>query len=174
MATPGKIVDYGMVVDWIGEACDRYDVRTLFYDPWNIRRLEEELEAHGFPFNRDRRIKTVAGVEGGDLRIVPHPQGLAVPQNKPAWELWPAMPRSLNNTEEVIAGGQLRCLTNPVLTMGMLGAAIYEDGSGNRRLMKTQASDKIDAAVALVTCLGPAFDAHKHLNPEASGMMMVL
>ena len=119
LTTPGKIVDYAVVVEWIIACCRDWDVRTLFFDPWNVGRLTDELDDIGFPYERDRLV----GPGGDELRIVVHPQGFKTAQDKPRYEFWPAMPRSLNNVEVLIARGELHCRYNPLLAIAMLGAS---------------------------------------------------
>lgn len=47
-ATPGSIVDYDYIENYIISMADKYDIREVCFDPWNATQLMAHLEAQGF------------------------------------------------------------------------------------------------------------------------------
>lgn len=48
-ATPGNVIDYGAVTDYLAELCARYDVRELNFDPAYAQPVMAPLLAEGLP-----------------------------------------------------------------------------------------------------------------------------
>ncbi len=48
IATPGNVIDYGVIVDTIVAAGADYSIQEFGIDPWNAANVETELQAEGF------------------------------------------------------------------------------------------------------------------------------
>lgn len=68
------------------------------------------------------------------------------------------MPGSVSALEDMIIDGRIRMRRNPVLMTALMGATFDRDAQDNRWFVKTKASVRIDAAVALAMAVGGALD----------------
>lgn len=68
------------------------------------------------------------------------------------------MPGSVLALEDMIIDGRIRMRRNPVLMTALMGATFDHDPQDNRWFVKTKASVRIDAAVALAMAVGVAMD----------------
>ena len=146
-ATPGAIVDYGFVAAWLQDLVARYDVRALVYDAWGIAHFRERMAQAGLV------LSETPG--GGGLYAVPHKQGFGPGQaeaGRPA--LW--MHSSLEALERAVLERTIAVERNAMLRWGVLGAAVIEDGAGNRKLSKIKEESRTDAMVALTMAMGYA------------------
>jgi hypothetical protein len=82
--------------------------------------------------------------------------------------LW--MPGSVTELENLIVDGRIRLRSSPVLMSALMGATFNHppDPHGNRWFVKTRASVRIDAAVALAMATGAAADGGAEIAPVAS------
>lgn len=70
-ATPGSIIDEGMVEDEIRELAGRFDVREIGFDPHLAQRMMQRLYDDGLPVVEVRQGPLTMGAAGADLeRIV--------------------------------------------------------------------------------------------------------
>ena len=159
---PGQVVQYSHVAQWIMECNAKYKLAGIAFDPWQIKYLQAELDELG--------IKTSRKPNNGIL-LVPHPQGFGRNMQLKKHEaldaargftLW--MPKSIEYSEEHILNQNLRIKENPCLRMGFAGCVVVMDGSGNRRLMKSKSTTKIDPAIAFIMALGAATEGGKTEN----------
>ena len=148
--TPGSIVDFEFVAKWVADQLICWNVMGLAYDPWRILDLLRDL-------NRWEIDASDKECDAG-LFIVPHPQGFVagakgVHKNTGKRKsLW--MPKSIDETEEVIYNKQLNVLYNPCLRMAALGITAISDASSNRRFNKLTAITRIDPMIALTMAIG--------------------
>ena len=157
-------MDYAVVLDWILQQIQRWDVQALAFDRWGIAELILRLDEHNVPYTYavdDREI-----VEGRML-LLDHPQGFMIPHRK-GYEMRPAMPRSIAHAEEAILTITLKVKRNLALRSAVLGTVPVVDASLNRRFMKNKALTAIDACVALVMAVGIAIDARDQQKGELS------
>lgn len=87
---------------------------------------------------------------------------------KPPLGLW--MPGSVTELENLIIDGRIRLRSNPVLMTALMGATFNHppDPHGNRWFVKTRASVRIDAAVAMAMAVGAAADGSVEVKPATS------
>jgi len=150
-APKGRTISYRHVAQALAEAQHDYEVECLAYDRYAFARmLEPEMNELGL-----------------DIECVEHPQG-GIKKGKPteamkraakdagreAEGLW--MPMSVRHVEQLILEGRLRIQKNPVTISAMMSAVTDEDRWGNYWLAKERATNKIDAAIALVMAVGAA------------------
>ena len=151
-ACDGKYIEFSYIAKWMFDVFSQYKVVSVAYDAWGKNVLLNELENVGIDLVDTRRY-------GNNFTsLVVHPQGYLVPQNKPKYELWPAMPRSISHVEALLLKRKLHVLRSPVLRSAVLSASPVFDGSGNRRLMKNKVTHRIDAAIAMITAVGVLMD----------------
>ena len=156
---PGAYIEYAYIVDWLKEQMARWRVAMLAYDPQGIDMLRKRLDEAKVPHTNDQRFSD------GKLLLVAHPQGFrrgklpaegAVEQERRDRTVSPTMPVSIDALEGEVMQGRIKVLSSPVLRGAVNGAYLAEDGSGNRRLMKSKSLCKIDPLLALTMGVGTA------------------
>jgi phage terminase large subunit-like protein len=158
-ATPGKRVRYDFVAARLQQLDQQFEIKAIAYDRYAYDKFREEVDALGI------EVDHVAHPQGGKVRAKPEPSkveaakaaGLPSPQG-----LW--MPGSVLALEDMIIDGRIRLLRNPVLMTALMGATFDHDPQENRWFVKTKASVRIDAAVALAMAIGAAMDTP--IEPE--------
>lgn len=142
--TEGPVIRLEPIAQTLAECFDRYDLKSIAYDRYRHRELEDDLTDHGI-----------------ELPMVEHPQGF---RRAPNTDLW--MPNSVNALENAIAEGRLRAKANPVLRWNALSAVIRPDpaGTDNRVFDKRRSRARIDGVVALAMALGNACQRRKNLD----------
>ena len=93
------------------------------------------------------------------MALVYHPQGFtanmkAQEEKRGDGNVYPSMPTSLSDFEQLVVKGELVVRESPALTAGILSAVTIRDGAGNRKLSKTKAYGRIDLCVAAVCAVG--------------------
>ncbi len=152
-APPGKRIRYDFVASRVQQIDQAFDIQAIAYDRYAYDKFREEVEALGLD------IEHVAHPQGGKVRARPEPAkveaakaaGLPPPQG-----LW--MPGSVLALEDMIIDGRIRMRRSPVLMTALMGATFDHDPQDNRWFVKTKASVRIDAAVALAMSVGVAMD----------------
>lgn len=152
-APPGKRIRYDFVASRVQQIDHAFDIKAIAYDRYAYDKFREEVEALGLD------IEHVAHPQGGKVRARPEPAkveaakaaGLPPPQG-----LW--MPGSVLALEDMVIDGRIRMRRNPVLMTALMGATFDHDPQDNRWFVKTKASVRIDAAVALAMAVGVAMD----------------
>ncbi len=158
-ATPGKRVRYDFVAARLQQLDQQFEIKAIAYDRYAYDKFREEVDALGI------EVDHVAHPQGGKVRAKPEPAkveaakaaGLPPPQG-----LW--MPGSVLALEDMIIDGRIRLRRNPVLMTALMGATFDHDPQENRWFVKTKASVRIDAAVALAMAIGAAMDTP--IEPE--------
>lgn len=132
LAAPGRSVDYEFVAGWLRSAFDRYNIRKIAFDRWNMKHLHPWLLKSGFSENR---------IEN---HFVEFGQGFQ------------SMSPALRDLEAEILNTRLRHGGHPVLTMCASNAVVQTDPAGNRKLSKQRSTGRIDGMIALAMALGVA------------------
>jgi phage terminase large subunit-like protein len=132
LAAPGKSVDYEYVAEYLRSAFDRYDIRKIAFDRWNMRHLkpwlakagftEEQIEAHFEEFGQGTQ----------------------------------SMSPALRDLEAEILNRRIAHGGHPVLTMCAANAVVEGKDGANRKLSKSKSSGRIDGMVALAMAMGVA------------------
>jgi phage terminase large subunit-like protein len=125
--TPGSSVQYDYVAQRLCDLFEEFDVREIPFDRWRIDVLKAELA------RLDR-----------ELPLVPFGQGFK--------DMTPA----LDTLEHALIAGNLRHGGHPILTMCAANAVASMDPAGNRKLVKSKATGRIDGLVALAMAMGRA------------------
>lgn len=127
-ATPGKIVDYAVVIRDImdiNESLGIHSISAIGFDRWRIEFLMKEAERLGI-----------------ELPFEPFGQGFK--------DMSPA----IEQVEANLVQALVRHGDNPVLTWCVSNAVVITDPSGNRKLDKAKSSGRIDGIVAAVMAQG--------------------
>lgn len=125
--TPGRTVDYEIVVRDIAELIEGLDVRGIAFDRYRIDVLRKECERLGVT-----------------LPLQEFGQGFV------------SMAPALDAVEAEFLNGRVRHGGHPVLTMCAAGAVIAKDPAGNRKLDKSKSTARIDGMVGMAMAFGLA------------------
>jgi phage terminase large subunit-like protein len=150
-AESGRTIRLDFVAARIAETAADYAVRTLAYDRYAYRKLEDELDALGLTLNKGEHP------QGGKRRARPTDEQLAEARRnreEPPQGLW--TPGSLLALENLILERRIRIRANPVLISAILSAAIERDPFDNRWFSKRRAVNRIDPLIALAMAVGAA------------------
>lgn len=134
---PGKVIDYEYIALTLAEIMTTYNVLGLAFDRWRIANLIKEMERHDILMFKDGDDE----IEGG-IRLIPWGQGFR--------DMSPA----IEELEKSIMTGNFKHDGNPVLTWNFSNAVAISDPSGNRKLDKQKARQRIDGAVSTVMVKG--------------------
>jgi phage terminase large subunit-like protein len=130
--TPGNSVSYEYIAEWVLHVCERYDVRKIGFDRWNMKHLLPWLEKAGFS---ETKIKDTF-VEFG--------QGTQ------------SMSPALRDLEQAIKEKEIAHGDHPVLAMCAACAIVDSKDDANRKLSKNKSTGRIDGLVALTMAMGVA------------------
>lgn len=134
LSIPGRTIDPAVVAMKIAELCTRYRVLGLAYDRWRIDALIKELDRLGVETHKDDT--------GPGLKLIDWGQGYA------------SMAPAVDAFERSVLERRLLHPGNPVLTWNIANAVVAQDPAGNRKLDKSKARFRIDAAVSTAMALG--------------------
>lgn len=127
--TPGRAIEYEFIADHLRMVFDRYDVRAIAFDRWNMRFLRPWLEKVGFTDDELERF-----VEFG--------QGFM------------SMSPALRELESQLLAKKLKHGKHPVLSMCAANCTTISDPAGNRKFVKSKQTGRIDGMVALAMAVG--------------------
>lgn len=149
-APTGQSIDFRHVAQTLAEDASFYKVEMVAYDRYAFRRFEEECAEIGLSLN------FVEHPQGGTKKGKPTQEmtEAAEREGKVAEGLW--FPGSLRLLEEAMLQGRIRIRRNPVVISAIMSAVVEKDKWENAWLSKAKATNKIDAAVALVIAFGAA------------------
>jgi phage terminase large subunit-like protein len=142
--TPGRSIEYEYVAEHLRDVFDRYRVKALAFDRWNMRHFRPWLERVGFSeedFAEDGVFKNFG-------------QG------------YQSMSPALRELESLLLNAKIRHGNHPVLNMCAANATVDSDPAGNRKLSKAKSSGRIDGMVALAMAVGVTPDAAEIEAPE--------
>ncbi len=130
LTTPGRSIEYEYIAEHLRGVFDRYDVRAIAFDRYNMRFLRPWLEKVGFT---DDEI----------ARFIEFGQGFA------------SMSPALRELESRLLQRKLRHGGHPVLTMCAANAiAVNGPTAGTRKFAKAKETGRIDGMVALAMSVG--------------------
>ncbi|QWY83559.1 terminase large subunit protein [Rhizobium phage RHph_X2_26] len=150
-ATEGERVRYDHVAHHIAYVHDTMKIRGIAYDRYAYSKLKEETDARGI------EVDHVPHPQGGKNRAKPLEKWVEAAKKagqEPPLGLW--MPGSVKAVEEAFMDGRLRLRISPVLMTALMGATLERDAQENGWFVKTKATVRIDAAVALAMAIGLA------------------
>jgi phage terminase large subunit-like protein len=131
--TPGNSVSYEYVAKYLKtHVFDKYNVKKIAFDRWNMRHLKPWLINAGFT---EKQIEE---------RWVEFGQGTA------------SMSPALRELESLVLERQIAHGQHPVLTMCCSNSVVEGSDSANRKLSKKRSTGRIDGMVALAMAVGVA------------------
>ena len=135
VTSPGRVLDYQVVIDKVDELASKYDIAEIAVDRWNINQAVKRLEAIGKEHGRDEWL-------------------VGFSQN------FSAMSAPIKELETMVVGGnRIAHDGNPVLRWMFGNVQVVRDDAGNVKFTKSKSTEKIDAMVALTMALGRAMVA---------------
>lgn len=144
MLTEGNAVDQSAIREKMWELSEKYEIRGVGFDGWNMDECYQQLIREGWP----------------DHTLMKYPQNYAG-YNEP-------MKRCL----ELCREGKLRHGGHPVLRWNASNVVAKEDPAGNLKPDKGKSSDKIDGFCAMLMGLGLALE-HGPVSDSGSAIMML-
>lgn len=123
--TPGASIEYEFVARRISELMQKYDIRGIAFDRYNMRHLRPWL------------IKEGISEALVDERFIEFGQGFV------------SMSPALNVFESLLLNARLRHGNNPVLSMCAKNAVVKYNEAGDRKLDKARSRGRIDGMVSL-------------------------
>lgn len=162
-APEGPRIRFDIVAARVAELDRLYDIQSIAYDNYAYAAFKDELDIFGLT------AEQLPHPQGGKVRARPSEEKIEAAKKageKPPLGLW--MPGSVTELENLIIDGRIRLRSNPVLMTALMGSTFNHppDPHGNRWFVKTRASVRIDAAVALAMAVGAASD--KPTEPKES------
>lgn len=162
-APEGPRIRFDIVASRVAELNSTMNIKAIAYDNYAFSAFKDELDAIGV------EVETLPHPQGGKVRARPSEERIEAAKNageKPPLGLW--MPGSVNELENVIIDKRIRLRLSPVLMSALMGATFNHppDPHGNRWFVKTRASVRIDAAVALAMAVGAAVDGGAGIAPN--------
>ena len=139
LTTPGASIEYEYIAEYLRGVFDRYNVRALAFDRYNMKFLRPWLEKAGF---------TPEELE----RFVEFGQGFV------------SMSPAIRELESLLLSRKLRHGSHPVLTMCAANATVVKDPAENRKFVKGKATGRIDGMVALAMAVGVMPSAAEESN----------
>lgn len=127
--TPGAAIQYEFIAQHLRSVFDRYTVRALAFDRYNMKFLKPWLIAAGFS-------------EEELLLFVEFGQGFA------------SMSPAIRELESLLLSRKLKHGNHPVLSMCAANATVVKDPAENRKFIKGKATGRIDGMVALAMSVG--------------------
>ena len=128
---PGRAIEYEFIAHHLRDLFDRYDVRLLNFDRYNMRFLKPWLERAGFSEEELERFKEFG-------------QGFV------------SMSPALRELESRLLSKKLKHGMHPVLTMCAANAVAVSDPAGGRKFTKAKTTGRIDGMVALAMAVATA------------------
>lgn len=127
--TPGPSIEYEFVAAYLRGVFDRCNVVAMAFDRYNMKFLRPWLEREGF-------------TEEELGRFVEFGQGFV------------SMSPALREVESLLLARRIRHGGHPVLTMCAANAVVTSDPAGNRKLVKSKNTGRIDGMVAMTQAFG--------------------
>lgn len=129
LTTPGASIEYEFIAEHLRGVFDRYRVRALAFDRYNMKFLKPWLERAGFT---DEEL----------ARFIEFGQGFA------------SMSPAIRDFESLLLSRKLRHGNHPVLAMCAANATVQTDPAECRKFIKGRATGRIDGMVALAMAVG--------------------
>jgi len=127
---PGKSIDYDYIAQDLYQFCQDHDVRKIAFDDWGFSQLRPCLVRAGFSetYIEERFEKFRQGYK--------------------------SMSPALRQLEVELLEGRLAHGNNPILEWNARSALVQSDTTDNRKLVKANATSRIDGMVALTMAMG--------------------
>lgn len=150
-ATPGPRIRFDFIAARVAWYRQNFTIRGLAFDAYAFGEFQRELEQMAI------ELDTWWHPQGGVRRAKP-PESIVERAKKlgvePPEGLW--MPGSVQAFETALAEQRLRIEASPVTISAIMSAVCNSDPFGNRWLDKRKATNRIDAAIAVVMVIGAA------------------
>lgn len=127
--TPGASIEYEYVAHYLRDVFDRYTVRALAFDRYNMKFLKPWLERAGFS---PEELELFVEFGQGFISMSP----------------------AIRELESLLLSRKLRHGNHPVLSMCANNATVVKDPAENRKFIKGKATGRIDGMVALAMAVG--------------------
>ncbi len=127
--TPGASIEYEYVAHYLRDVFDRYTVRALAFDRYNMKFLKPWLERAGFT---PEELELFVEFGQGFISMSP----------------------AIRELESLLLSRKLRHGKHPVLSMCANNATVVKDPAENRKFIKSKATGRIDGMVALAMAVG--------------------
>lgn len=124
--TPGDVVDYEVIKEYIKRGFSDYDITGFGYDPWNFEYMRQELIKDGVDENKM--------IEFGQTL-----KNMSLPTRE---------------AEKLVTSKKLITNNNPIMHWMAGNTVAYTDPNDNVRPVKNKSSEKIDGIVSMVMGLG--------------------
>jgi phage terminase large subunit-like protein len=121
---PGRAIEYEFIAEYLRVVFDRYDIRKLNFDRYNMRFLMPWLERVGFS---EDELSKFSEFGQGFISMSP----------------------ALRELESRLLSKKLRHGNHPVLTMCASNAVAVTDPAGGRKFTKAKTTGRIDGMVSL-------------------------
>lgn len=138
---PGRAIEYEFIAEYLRVVFDRYDVRQLNFDRYNMRFLLPWLERVGFSEEELSKFNEFG-------------QGFV------------SMSPALRELESRLLSKKLKHGNHPVLTMCAANAVAVSDPAGGRKFTKSKTTGRIDGMVALAMAVAAASSGTEEPQPE--------
>lgn len=149
--TPGRIVDYAQVVEFMAAETHDMNIASVNFDRWRIDLLRKEAENYGFA--TEEHIPWVAVGQG-----------------------FKDMSPCIESLETVLLNRLLAHGSNPLLNMAVGQAVELKDPAGNRKMNKAKSSGRIDplvaATMAIHACLHPPGEEDKEIEHNVDDFLI--
>lgn len=136
-ATPGDVIDYQMVCDYLQEMYDTYAIKRIAVDRWHIDRIEAILP----PWFTEVEIEFSQYMK--------------------------TMSQALTKFERAYLQGELTCNASPVMDWMMACCEAKQDGAGNQKIVKPnrtngRANARIDGVITSIMAYDTADTQYGH------------
>ena len=137
--TYGRSIEYEFIAAHLREVFDKYDIRALAFDRYNMKFLKPWLERAGF--SEDELAKFIEFGQG-----------------------FISMSPAIRELESRLLQKQLKHGNNPLLTMCAANSITISDPAGNRKFVKSKTTGRIDGMVALAMAIGVLNESTTDIN----------
>lgn len=128
--TPGKVVSYEYVANYLVKVFDQYNIKKLAFDRWNMKHLKPWLEKAGM------------SIQFIEEKFVEFGQGTQ------------SMSPALRDLEAALRDQRIAHGNHPVLSMCAACAVVEGKDDANRKLSKNKSTGRIDGMVSLAMAIG--------------------
>lgn len=125
-ATPGDVVDYGLVANELSAIERRYNVASYFCDPWRLEYLKQLL-----PEETQRKFVEIPQTIGG-------------------------MSCGMSELDRMFRAREISHAKDPIGRWSFGNVRVASDGNGNTKPMKNKSIERIDPTVALINAMAGA------------------
>ena len=173
IVTPGKSVNYQIVIAQLAKYIKTYNAKVLAYDQWNMDEAIKELDKTDIKYHTEKYIMR----DYHGIWLKSHPLGYAVGRPNPDKPLYPGqiklwMPRSLKLFMNMLANQELVIKANGPLRVAACSLPTKTDEGGNTvpdRTAAMAAKIKIDPIVTAIMLVGTIIsyrEAIKHIPKD--------